>query len=442
MMIPNSVLFDQSTIATLLDHDPMVADYRAFFALLDWSVVEHWQTQRSSRGRPAHPISAYLKAFLIRIREGMLYTAQLRRFLLRHPLLVLELGFRLVLDPTAAYGFDVEATLPCEYWLRQQLRDFDPALLQTLLAATGRDLKEEIPGLGEVVAFDVKHIYAWVKENNWRAYVQERYDKTKRLAGDPDCRLGVKRSTNQEQADGSTEEKKELLWGYGTGVAVSTIADYGSVVLADYTQPFNEGDITYFRPLYQQTVVALNQFPTYLAADAAFDAWYVHEAAARHSGMAAVPLNQHSKTPFARLADGTPLCPISLPMHPTLQFNHTYGYRAQRFRCPLLFPEKTGASCAHDQFAKGKGCVKDVNWELGGIQRVTLNRDAPLFHALYNQRTGCERVNARAKELGIERPRVRNGRSVANLNTLIYVIVNVRVLEKAQSINQGLLQMN
>ena len=89
-----------------------------------------------------------------------------------------------------------------------------------------------------------------------------------------------------------------------------------------------------------------------------------------------------------------------------------------------------------------QGCVKDVNWELGGIQRVTLNRDAPLFHALYNQRTGCERVNARAKELGIERPRVRNGRSLANLNTLIYVIVNVRVLEKAKSINQGLLQMN
>ena len=48
------------------------------------------------------------------------------------------------------------------------------------------------------------------------------------------------------------EEKKELIWGYGTGVAVSTIADYGAVVLAEYTQPFNEGDITYFRPLYQQ----------------------------------------------------------------------------------------------------------------------------------------------------------------------------------------------
>ena len=129
-------------------------------------------------------------------------------------------------------------------------------------------------------------------------------------------------------------------------------------------------------------------------------------------------------------------------MHPTKQFNHTNGYRAQRFQCPLLFPKRTGASCQHEQFAKGKGCVKDVNWELGGIQRVTLDRDGPLFHALYNQRTGCERVNARAKELGIERPRVRNERSVANLNTLIYVIVNVRVLEKAKSINKRLLQIH
>ena len=426
-MIPSSALFDQSTMAALLDHDPLVADYRAFFSLLDWSVVDDFQAQRSSRGRPAHPESAYLKAFLLRIRKNMVYTTQLRRFLLRHPLLVIELGFRLVLDPTAAYGFDVEQTLPCEFWLREKLRHFDRSLLQSLLQSTVRDLKEELPGLGETVAFDVKHIYGWVKENNERAYVPERYDKTKRLTGDPDCRLGVKRSTNQEQEDGSTKVKKELLWGYGTGIAVSTIADYGTVVLADYTQPFNEGDITYFRPLYQHTVVALNQFPTYLTADAAYDAWYVYEAPARHGGIAAVPLNQHSKTPFARLPDGTPCCPIGLPMHPTLQFNHTYGYRAQRWKSPLLFPEKTGQTCEHEQFAKGKGCVKDVNWELGGIQRVTLNRDAPLFHVLYNQRTGCERVNARAKELGIERPKVRNGRSVAHLNTLIYVIVNVRV---------------
>src|SRR5260221_6202950 len=72
-----------------------------------------------------------------------------------------------------------------------KLRQLDCALLQDLLAATVAALQAEIPGLGETVAFDVKHIYAWVKENNQRVYVKDRYDKTQRLAGDPDCRLGV-----------------------------------------------------------------------------------------------------------------------------------------------------------------------------------------------------------------------------------------------------------
>jgi hypothetical protein len=74
--------------------------------------------------------------------------------------------------------------------------------------------------------------------------------------GDPDCKLGVKRSTNKELPDGTTEEKKELLWGYGTGVAAATTPDYGDVVLAEYTQSFNEGNITFFRPLYHHAVAA------------------------------------------------------------------------------------------------------------------------------------------------------------------------------------------
>ena len=188
-MIPTSDLFDQSTMAALLDHDPVVQDYRAFFALLDWSLVEQWQAQRSARGRPAHPESAYLKAFLVRIREGLLFTSQLRHFLLKHPLLVMELGFRLELAPQAPYGFLPEQTLPCEQWLREKLRTLDQDLLQDLLAATVAALQAEIPGLGETVAFDVKHIYAWVKENNPRVFVKDRYDKTQQLVGDSDCRM-------------------------------------------------------------------------------------------------------------------------------------------------------------------------------------------------------------------------------------------------------------
>src|SRR5947207_13354304 len=112
-MIPSSDLFDQSTVARMLEVDPQVQDSRAFLALFDWSLVEQWEQQRSPRGRPGHPLSAYLKAFLLRIREGFPSTTQLRRFLLKHPLLVIELGFHLKLDPSQPYGFDVQQTLPC-----------------------------------------------------------------------------------------------------------------------------------------------------------------------------------------------------------------------------------------------------------------------------------------------------------------------------------------
>ncbi|HEX7735908.1 MAG TPA: hypothetical protein VF458_13660 [Ktedonobacteraceae bacterium] len=82
-----------------------------------------------------------------------------------------------------------------------------------------------------------------------------------------------------------------------------------------------------------------------------------------------------------------------------------------------------------------------MNWELGGLQRVTLDRQSPLFQTLYIQRTACERINSQAKEPGIERPGVHNGRSVTNLNTLIYLVINVRALQRAKSINRELLSI-
>jgi len=127
-------------------------------------------------------------------------------------------------------------------------------------------------------------------------------------------------------------------------------------------------------------------------------------------------------------------------MHPTYAFAHTNGYHAQRYRCPLLFPASTRQTCNHAQFAKDKGCVKDINVEQGGQMRVTLDRAAPLYQGIYRQRTSCERINSQAKELGIERPKVRNARSVHTLNTLIYIIINAKAIQRVKSLNARLLQ--
>lgn len=442
-MIPTSALFDQSTMTLLFDLDPVVQRYRRLFTLFDWNLVPPREPFRAWPGPQPHPQTAYIKALLVKLCEGYPYITQLRRFLLEHPLLVLELGFLPVLDESQPYGFDVGHTIPGDRWLRQQQRTLDHGVLHDLLAATVHALMDAIPGLGEIIAIDVKHIYAWVKENNPRVSMRDRYCKDQQPTGDPDCRVGVKRSTNQEQPDGSSKVKKEYLWGYGTGVVAATTPEYGDVVLGEWTQPFNEGDVTYALPLYIQTVHTLGFFPTHITADAAFDAWYIYQRSALHGGIAAIPKNQHAHPVFLRDADGVPRCPKGLRMVPTYAFAHTNGYRAQRYRCPLLFPAPTGATCDHEQFKKGKakGCVKDINVERGGLMRVTLDRDSPLYQAIYRQRTSCERINSQSKALGIERPKVRNGQSVRILNTLTYLLINAKALERARSINKGLLQI-
>jgi hypothetical protein len=215
-IIPVSRSFDQSTLAKLIEVDALVQRYRSVFALFDWSPFDS-RVHLPRPGRPGHPKSAYLKAFLVKVYEQKPSMPKLRAFLLEHPLLVLELGFRPVLDYEHPYGFVIGCTVPTVRWLNAHLHTLDPRLLADLLAQTVQALQQEIPGLGEVVAFDVTHIYACVQENNLRAYIKERYNPEQQPKGDPDCRLGVKRSTNQEQSDGSRHRREGVFVGLRLG---------------------------------------------------------------------------------------------------------------------------------------------------------------------------------------------------------------------------------
>jgi hypothetical protein len=61
-------------------------------------------------GTVPHPESAYLKALLVKLCEQKVYITDLRRLLINHPLLVLELDFQPVLDPPG--GMDLIWTRP------------------------------------------------------------------------------------------------------------------------------------------------------------------------------------------------------------------------------------------------------------------------------------------------------------------------------------------
>jgi hypothetical protein len=155
---------------------------------------------------------------LLKREEAMSSCTQLRRSLLEHPLVVLERGFRPVRSSDLPYGFAVAKTVPPARWWRQQHHDLEQPVLPDWLAAPVRDLREEIPGLGEVVAFDVTPIYADVKENHSRVSVKDRFNKEPQPRGDRDCKLGVKKSTNRQPRRWRQKSRERIplgvwLWG-------------------------------------------------------------------------------------------------------------------------------------------------------------------------------------------------------------------------------------
>lgn len=67
---------------------------------------------------------------------------------------------------------------------------------------------------------------------------------------------------------------------------------------------------------------------------------------------------------------------------------------------------------------------------IGARLRYTLDRNSEIYKNAYRQRTAVERINSQAFALGIERPHLRNGLAIANQNTLIYVLINLRFLQR------------
>jgi hypothetical protein len=62
-----------------------------------------------------------------------------------------------------------------------------------------------------------------------------------------------------------------------------------------------------------------------------------------------------------------------------------------------------------------------------------INRESDLYKEIYKQRAATERINSQAVDLGIERPKLRNQQAITNLNTLTYVLINLRALHRVRA---------
>lgn len=443
--------------------NPLVKRTVELLGPLDWTHFPERDLQRHWR-RPAVSYAAFAGAMLVKLNEGLDSMGDLRQYLVEHPGLIALLGFRVVPWRSKACGFDPDASLPTQRHLTRMLREMPNAALQFLLADSVRLVRQELRRhgieVGECISLDTKHILAWVKENNPKAYVQERFDKTKQPRGDPDCKLGCKRTHNRraKQSLGqeprptplsnplSTDELKvgEFYWGYGSGVVVCKVPTWGELVIAELTQTFDQADVSYFFPLMALTELRLGCKPRFGTFDAAFDAWYVYDYFHREDdpgAFAAIPFSEKGgyKAKGRQFnPDGLPLCQAGLPMPLHFTYRDTtvslIEHERGKYVCPLWYPKPSAADCPvnHKNWCK-KGCTAMMPTSMGARLRYTLDRDSPQYKDIYKQRTAVERINSQAKALGIERPHIRNGSAIANLNTLIYILINLRLLQRIRN---------
>jgi hypothetical protein len=438
--------FNQRDLPDFVQNCPVAMKYKKLLGCLAW---EHFPGRDESipwPGNRPHSRIPYVAAFLIKIDQGLTSLGRLRTYLVEHPALSWLLGFPLT-PAASSWGFDTQRDLPSSRHFSNILCNLPNVTLQFLLDETVRLLQSAAPQdhcFGDEVSLDTKHILAWVRENNPKEFVKDRFDKTKQPKGDPDCKLGCKERSNQRTYTPTTEgvpaetlSVGTFYWGYASGIVVTQIPKLGEVVLAEYTQPFNAGETTYFFPLMHQVERRLGRRPRFGALDAAFDAHYIYDYFHDAGGFAAVPLVKRGKAELYFNDEGLPLCEAGLAMPTKHIFWNRKGLvhqRQARHACPLLYPDITATHCPiqHSSWPK-TGCVLTLGISPGARIRYQLDRNSQPFQHLYAKRTASERIFSQAKELGIERPKLRNQASIANLNTLTYVLLNLRTLQRATS---------
>jgi hypothetical protein len=435
--------------------------YHSLLSPINWSALPERDLARNY-GRAAVPYGPFVAACLVKLDQHLVHMSDLRQYLVEHPALSQLLGFPMPARNRYPCSALVDACLPTQRHFTRMLRHIPNAYLQVLLDQTVYLLRAELlskfPEFGQFISLDTKHILAWVKENNPKAYQKrsERFDKTRQPAGDPDCRLGCKRKHNQrtktetlltplkDAVPAKGLQVGDYYWGYGSGLVATKVPGWGEFVLAELTQPFDCSDVSYFFPLMADVQRRLGFRPRFGALDAGFDAWYVYEYFHREDelgGFAAVPLVTKGGYKRSFSPAGLPLCKAGLPMPLKLTFMARKGclvpHQKGRHTCPLLFPEPAGERCPIDDphWEKG-GCTTTLATSIGARIRYQLDRGSELYKHVYKQRTATERINAQATELGIERPKLRNGAAIANRNTLIYALINLRALQRVRAKKQ------
>ena len=138
---------------------------------------------------------------------------------------------------------------------------------------------------------------------------------------------------------------------------------------------------------------------------------------------------------------GLPLCAAGFPMpvkNTYMDQTSLVPHQRARYACPLCFPQPSAQLAPSTTSILPTAAVSTPPPPVSAHACAFNSTATAPYQAIYHQRTADERINGQAKELGIERPMLRRGSAIANQNTLIYVLINLRSLQRVRTHQEAL----
>jgi len=354
-------------------------------------------------------------------RNSML-KALIYKSLRRFPYLS-DLTFELNNNPSLSkvLGFNPMAPAPSTERFSSYLHNTSHLELSSLRQQLVQELIKTGAISGSSIAIDSCPIVALLKENNLKTSMSNRFDKTKKPAGDPDARLGV-------LIHFPTPYRKEVryFWGYRNHVINDTDTE---LPIWEVTKPANVSDVTVATDLIQEAVTFLNLNVSSVLADANYDSedllkYIINDLEA----LAVIPHNpRKEQTKGYQIKDGKVICEANLQMNRRgkMRPKHT-GILYCQYSCPIKYDKKVQSqhlACPilHPKFFKGKGC--NVLIRLEPSIRSEIGYDTQEFKELYKKRTSVERIFSRLLAIAMQHPTVRGYNANRNHATIAHISV-------------------
>ena len=361
----------------------------------------------SGKGRPPVSREALLKGLIYRNLRGIRKLVELEFELLNNPSMAEPLGLNPLKKP------------PSDECFSNFIRSNPNGYFQITRDALVQELINEGVISGRGVGLDSCPIEAFVKENNLKTSIKDRYEKHHLTSGDKDARLGV-----SIHFPSPFKRKVHYFWGYRNHV----INDLDSELpIVEITLQANKDEKKVALPMLHRLHQAFSLPVEVVAGDANYDVenilQYIIEDMKAEAMIPRNPRNTQN-TPYTIKRDVI-YCEADLPMHRKGKMK-TKGITYLQYNCPLHWSKEFKGQyllcpAGHPKFLKQKGC--NVLIRMSPSIREKINYGTQSFKENYNKRTSVERVFSRLLAISMQNPTVKRLRAVRNHCTIAHITV-------------------